>query len=428
MARGADSLTLESTTISMAQIERQKIHNRIFFVSLLALSAAIPSYANLINLASVVLALNWMVEGNFNLKLKLFRQNPIFSLFILFYLFHVVSLLYSQNPQQGISDISQKIGLLVFPLVLGSTAYRLTKKQEIYVLLSFVISCLIISLVCLGYGLYKLQTFNTNEYLFYEGLTKLIFPVQPIYYAIYVCFATAILLFLLGQDYGSRMKQITIIVLILYFFCYLLLLMARTAILANSIILCLGGLYYAHKRGGVKWLYGLAFTVLTTGILMIYKIDFLNERITSIINSKLYFDPQENNANGLTLRLVKWECSLKGIANNPIIGVGIGDAQDFLQECYKSKNFWGHVYRFNSHNQYLQTTLGLGIIGLVILICTLTVPMHQFFKQKDYLYLWFLILITIVFVTESVLERKQGIIFYSFFNSFLAYRSSTIRS
>ena len=128
---------------------------------------------------------------------------------------------------------------------------------------------------------------------------------------------------------------------------------------------------------------------------------------------------------GLSIRLVKWKCSLEGIMEYPLLGVGTGDAEDYLVKCYEQKNFWGmyQQYRFNSHNQYLETGLTLGLIGFALLLCTILFPFSIALKQKDNLLMTFLFLFSFCCLTESVLERQWGIVFYTLFASLLSFSS-----
>jgi O-antigen ligase len=401
-------------------IDRAQIHHKVFYLSTLLLVATVPAYANLMNVAMIVMVLNWVVEGNFKGKYHSLKNKRLFTLFVAFYLLHVFSLIYTENMSEGLKNLGQKIMMLAFPLIIGSSSGQLTKKEFNNILITFVGSTLVVSLVCLGYGFFKFLTENTTAYLLHEGLISLLGAMQSVYLAIYVCFSTSVLIYFLLTHPYSKKAQIGLILLVVYFFSFTILTGARTATLALIVILFGGGYYYSRK---IKQRFAfLIFIVLliAIGAGMSMRIPALRERITAIAESKLYFDPKENNANGLTLRLVKWQCSLEAIRSNPIFGVGIGDAQDHLQECYERKNFWGRLYRFNSHNEYLQSALGLGLVGLLLLLCCMACPLWMAFKAGRYLYVMFLVLISLAFLTESMLERKQGIIFYSFINSFLA--------
>jgi len=73
----------------------------------------------------------------------------------------------------------------------------------------------------------------------------------------------------------------------------------------------------------------------------------------------------------------------------------------------------------NAHNQYLQTMITLGIIGLIVLLLNLILPALYSMEQKHYLYLVFLILIGFNLLFESMLETQAGVVFYAFFNAYL---------
>jgi O-antigen ligase len=401
-------------------IARSQFHQTIHYGSLLLLAASIPPYSNLMNVAMIAMIANWLFEGDFRRKIDAIRSQPLFLLFVAFYVVHVLSLIYSENISEGIMNLEKKIMLLAFPLVIASSFSTPGRTRRDYVLLAFVVSTFAISASCLVYAGYKFVAEGTSEYFFHESLMTLIPRVQPVYYALYVCFAVAIVLSFLIRYSLPVWLQVTAVMLIAYFFGFVILTGARTATLALLIILFAGGLYYSRKTRRLPAFFIVLVLLSSLGAWVIMKTPALRERIVTIAQSKWYFDPEENNANGLTLRLVKWQCSLRYISESPILGVGIGDTQDRLQECYEELNFWGRHYHYNSHNQFIQSCLGLGIIGLIVLLGCLIAPLRAAIRNKDYLYVLFITLLTLAFLTESVFERKQGIIFYSFWNSFLA--------
>jgi O-antigen ligase len=124
------------------------------------------------------------------------------------------------------------------------------------------------------------------------------------------------------------------------------------------------------------------------------------------------------------MRLAKWYFTIEAGQQSWLFGTGTGDDEDALLDTYKKNNFKeGYIPRFNAHNQFLQTWLGLGIIGLIILILNLFIPLFLAFKERNLYYCIFLILIISFCLTESVLCRQHGVVFYSFFNSLFAFHS-----
>ena len=73
-------------------------------------------------------------------------------------------------------------------------------------------------------------------------------------------------------------------------------------------------------------------------------------------------------------RIFLWESALSVIKEKPIFGYGISDAQehfDIARTKFQTDEYrenWKAHNLLDSHNQYLQTTMEHGIIGLIILL------------------------------------------------------------
>ena len=121
------------------------------------------------------------------------------------------------------------------------------------------------------------------------------------------------------------------------------------------------------------------------------------------------------------VRSVIYHCALQNIKERPILGYGIGQDNIELQKCYDSE--FSHtdlfkVFSFNSHSQYLQLLLSAGLIGLVLFLISIGIWI-RISSESSELYLPFLILALLCFMFENILNRHDGIIFFSFFNSIL---------
>ncbi|MAQ74828.1 MAG: hypothetical protein CL613_00680 [Aquimarina sp.] len=121
------------------------------------------------------------------------------------------------------------------------------------------------------------------------------------------------------------------------------------------------------------------------------------------------------------VRSVIYHCALQKIKERPILGYGIGQDNIELQKCYDSE--FGHtdlfkVFSFNSHSQYLQLLLSSGFLGLILFLISMGIWIKKSSEGTE-LYLPFLILALLCFMFENILNRHDGIIFFSFFNSIL---------
>jgi O-antigen ligase len=119
-------------------------------------------------------------------------------------------------------------------------------------------------------------------------------------------------------------------------------------------------------------------------------------------------------------RLSIWKASIEIIQEHYLLGVGTGDVKDTLYVKYAKNNMVSALkLKLNSHCQYLQTFIALGIIGFLVLVSMLLFPAIQAIRRRDYLYFLFVFLFAFNILVESMFETQAGIIFYAFFNAFL---------
>jgi len=96
-------------------------------------------------------------------------------------------------------------------------------------------------------------------------------------------------------------------------------------------------------------------------------------------------------------RLFLWESAVSVIKDKPIAGYGISSAQehfDVAREKYQTEEFrleGMKSYRLDAHDQYLQTTMEFGLIGLLILLFLYVFPI--FIVEKNRKLFSFLILL-----------------------------------
>jgi O-antigen ligase len=114
------------------------------------------------------------------------------------------------------------------------------------------------------------------------------------------------------------------------------------------------------------------------------------------------------------------------ITCNLIFGVGIGDATAELQKA-RDTLWHEYVFAYNSHNQYLQTALELGMIGLLVLLICIAIPSVISLQRNNFLYLIFIISFFLPSVIESTFGLQKGTLYYGFFNSFLFLYGSKVK-
>jgi O-antigen ligase len=193
-------------------------------------------------------------------------------------------------------------------------------------------------------------------------------------------------------------------------------------------ILILMGIFLIHAFVYLKNTYGYLISITASLFLFLFVLGIVlmipinRERFKQAINYNGEYSVSTKWGDS-QIRYLIWDSSLEVISTHIFTGVGTGDVQEVLQAMYiKSKRttltYFSDV-RYNAHNQFLETTIALGLGGLVVLLAMFLLPIGYAWRTKNSLYAAFLLIFFASCLTESMLERQNGIVFYAFFNSLL---------
>ena len=190
----------------------------------------------------------------------------------------------------------------------------------------------------------------------------------------------------------------------------LVLLTSRAFYIAFSVVF-LASVIKAFKSSFLsKQNLGLIFLSLGLFVIGIISIPNTSKRINDTKNEVKSL--MGTSAKYTNPRIYLWKHAAEIIAEEPLLGYGVGDAKKALINTFKVKNipFSGNNYNF--HNQYLQSWAEIGILGVILLMFMLLRPFFE--KGQHPLFLIFLGLTLIGFMTESMLERQAGVVFFAF--------------
>ena len=99
--------------------------------------------------------------------------------------------------------------------------------------------------------------------------------------------------------------------------------------------------------------------------------------------------PGENSTlprwNSRNIRIKIWQAVGSIFDENPLWGVGTGDARDALLATFEAQSFqYGINKKFNGHNQYGETLVKLGLSGLIPLITLFFASILLAIRTKNY--------------------------------------------
>ncbi len=382
------------------------------------------------------MVLNWLIEANYKEKWYSIKSTPRILLYILFYAVFLIGMLYTEDISNGVFTLEKKLSILTFPLVLGSSKLKNAQKRSILKL--FVLSTFIALTYCYiggtidffsGLPAHNFDIITQSKYIQETGESAAIWPYisyiqlsnqlafHPTYLALYTVFA----LFILLDNYNwaelKTQQRILLGLTVTYFIVSVILLSSRIVYLAFIVSI----MYWTIRQGlGIKRLVFLVSLVLTI-LILIYINPVSRYRVYSELSPISLKIPEDKMGwTSANLRILHWKSSLTVIGQNLLFGVGTGDGNDAIVNEYDGYDL-GIFKGYSSHSEYLRTFLTVGLIGLTIFILNLSVPFWKARKNKQHLYVIFLILISICCLTESLFSLQKGVVFYGFFNSFMSF-------
>ncbi len=379
------------------------------------------------NLTLADLGLVWIIFFSLNfpkvvpvgfmlLLISLFRKGKMTSIFpskneilthpitwfLIYYLLLVIGLIYSENKQFGFDKLENKLTFLLLPLLWKNLIISRSKEQW---KLFFIGSTVISLFICDSIALYK---FSTNEHL---ALDNIFFGQQFTlihrgYYACYLIIASIFLLDIIKQKVEAKY-----IMLLLFIYIGLIQTASKVGIMCMVLVLFVYIIQFIFiQKLKVGWLLLLGCAI---GLFLINTFENPMKKRIEIALSADSNVPLENNKSteSSAARILMWNASWNIWKNNLFFGVGTGDYNDELIAYNKSKNNQGVVKEeLNSHNQFLNTAVQLGMIGLIVLLMLFISSFLNSEKQ-----LWQTLVLFVLFLNflvESFIETQAGIVLF----------------
>lgn len=397
--------------------------SRIYEMGLVLLAFSIPIYRKVVPYVIAGIVITWLLEADFVVKARRVVESPHRRNTLLFaglYLFYVFGMLFTGNFDAGLFNLEVKMSLFIFPVLMSTIREDvLTLAIARKVLWAFVFGVLTSIGICYGQAVYHYFSVESLAVFYYSSLSPLI---HPSYMAMYVIFAMAVILYFLSRGLvKGRLNSVLSVILLVVFEIFVIMLSSKAGILGLVILLFLFPAYLLLAERQI--LKGLAVSsVLWLSFALLFvsfpvSAERFEETRAAIEQTNINADEIASSSGE---RLLIWWYSFEITNDNLLFGVGTGDVRDELLDKYREKQMYNALgLALNAHNQYLQTTLALGIIGLITLLLCIVLPLMYGFENRHYLLLIFLILVAFNFLFESMLETQAGVVFYAFFNAYL---------
>ncbi|ARV09690.1 hypothetical protein BTO05_08555 [Winogradskyella sp. PC-19] len=291
-----------------------------------------------------------------------------------------------------------KLSFLIIPLLfLGKS--NLLKKNSLLICNAFVFGSLSYVLYAWGYiaDFYLItapdyRTFSlTDGYIVYQLYNYLPGAIHHTYIGIYIVFSILILLNHIKQNRPRKYLNLVMIMILGF------------------------SLFYIGGKGSFLLLFLLVFLYLISLRKVVINILFVLSFFGGLYLVKRWVVGIRLE-NSISVRLDYYKCGWEILKENWFAGIG---AKNFSEISALICN--NDV--FIPHNIYLRVFVANGILGLIILLGLIFVIAKDAFRKKDWVYISLIIMLILGGLTEDLIYRQQGVLFFIFFIS-LFYMSN----
>ncbi len=338
-------------------------------------------------------------------RLTLFKKRwKVILMFSSLYLLNIIGLLYTENMQEGLFHLEMQLSLLIVPLIMltGKNVNKFTLPELTKTFVFGNIVVMVLSFISAAIAFFKL---GEHRVFYYKDLSLF---MHPGYFSMYANFAISLLISLIyhSKDRINLRYYLGLVVLIVG--VYQLESRTGTIVLILNLIYGFGVLVLPRIRWKNQLSAYLLLLFVSIGIIGVSYMISKGGRQGQVIAEA------GNQSSSFGSRLAMWKASFDIVADSPIYGVGTGDAQDTMQDKFKEERIaYAVVKNLNVHNQFFQVTIAFGMLGLLSLLLPMLYPLKFIWEKGNYLYVLFLGNVGVNFLTESVLEKQGGVIFYA---------------
>ena len=362
-------------------------------------------------------------------------RNPYMICCSLFFLLQIIPLAYTDNLSATWRHIEVKSALLFIPLCFFSSQY--VNKARFQSLMKVYVFILVIVIIwCLGVSFIKYQYHQAPVYVFFyhELLSDL--GHHAVQFSILVF---AGLIFLLQQTTQERyvVNKGIHFSLLAFLIGSMLLLSSKLVI---SFTLCSLAYYAAislKKNVHTRWAIALvAIAGIAISSLILFTKNPISYRFNDIMHNNMVvmerktFEPRFY-FNGVSFRLLQWRFVKEIMQEHKawVMGVTPAHAQPLLNQKYLSANMYAgqpgtpdHGYQdYNTHNQWLESFLQSGLIGLLLFSGTCFSMVVMAIRQKSRT-LWAIVLLVLAYsFQEAVFETQYGLVIFLFLPLFFYF-------
>jgi len=336
------------------------------------LGVFIPTSIAITNLIVGLLAICWLLEGDFKTKFDSIKSSKwMLSIFALI-AFYALGMLWGDQHLNADWQFQRLALLLVFPIFMTMNLKQETIGRAVFAFLGTAFISALVALAInnniispLGeYFSFIDPSFRNSAFITYN------------YHNVILALATTLSFYVLIEK-----KSKYTYLLLLFIVVYAISIFTERG-RAGQVIFNLSAVFYIiyYNRRNLLRLCALLVLLFSFQLVIYNSTNVYKERFDAVSNIiKNNGDRGEGKAEDIRYVFIKE--TLSRILENPILGYGTGSFGTIFHEQVKS----GHNFLIHKtpHNQYLYVWFELGILGLVLLLLIFYHQLKELFRKKD---------------------------------------------
>jgi O-antigen ligase len=360
--------------------------------------------------------------------------------FFIYYAMLLIGMFYTPDVDNGLFTLDKKITFVALPMIaivgreLNSNFFSFLKRSFVYSCAALIFLCLILAAsdfvsggVPSNFDVNGAENYNALHpnasqiwmHFSYIQLAKWVL-MHPAYLSMYLVFCLTILF---TEEYSSRKEEIFHLLLSIIISCFVAMLSTRIAIIAfsiSSIYLIFKKIQERQPASSIK----IFIVASIFGLLLFFNPVARFRVIEEPAKTTYRADTSVTEWNSVSYRLLEWQGSWSIIQSHFFLGIGTSGWKRALTDFYSKYNSSTVGLQYNSHNQFLQTWMENGIIALLAFVFCI---FGSAFRQGiDPGFVTFIIIFSLMCMTESIMERQKGIVFFTLFQTmFLAIENKS---
>jgi O-antigen ligase len=415
------------------------LKRKINFLMVLAVVATtVFSWYNQNSWCIILLVLCRLVDGGPVRAIRAAFTNRFFLAFLAFVLVDAAGLIYTHNLHAGGSVLSKESSLVAIAFVLCGG--RFADDQDYRALMTGYCGILAAACVyCLAKAgmRYSAMPVKDISVFFYHPLSGVI-GQNAVFFSVYMIFGLIFLLYhpIYTGPLPKWFREPVQLVLVLFFIGIIILLSSKLLLIVLFLLL----LSFVLMRYIARRNYLAIVLVAVGGLMLTMWIVFtdnpIKRRYQDLEHGDINMAKQATFTdstvyNGAQIRLIQWRDANQIMREHQawVFGVTSGDSQDLLNDKYRqAKMFMGRAGTkqrgftdFNFHNQYIETTVRMGFLGLAALLYICLLMIELTVRRRTVETAFTALTLLSICTVESLLTLQHGVFAFVFMPLMLLY-------